>query len=209
MKSVTAVLVMSAIVVSLLAGMQPVEVAKADFVPNFPPPNKDPPILTMNAPQNFTTLDVGSVLLNFTVTKPSSWNQSGVSLASLGTIEGVNVTLNGKDAFQDNGFSMYGLYGNWSQGYLVKVDELHGGANILKVNVNAVTPYLSVYWDESGKEFVEQLDYPMTITDTIIVNCSYAGACGDLFLEIVGVIAAVAIVIVSLLAYLGKRRGLL
>jgi hypothetical protein len=41
--------------------------------PAFQMPNKDPPVVTIQSPVNATTYFESDVLLNFTVTKPTSW----------------------------------------------------------------------------------------------------------------------------------------
>ena len=59
----------------ILAGMLVAEVAKANPIPYPPAPNTELPTLTIQTPENYSATYANSTLeLNFTVTKPTSWN---------------------------------------------------------------------------------------------------------------------------------------
>ena len=58
--------------VSILIGIQAVEVVDANPVPWQSTPNQDRPTLTIETPQNQTTYNVKDIPINFTVTKPES-----------------------------------------------------------------------------------------------------------------------------------------
>ena len=64
-----------ALLFSTVALLQFVSLAKANPVPYPPEPNTDLPTLTVQTPQNYSDIYAeNSVILNFSVTKPDSWN---------------------------------------------------------------------------------------------------------------------------------------
>ena len=84
-KPFMAAIIISAFLISLVSGMQAVEVAKANPIPYPPAPSTELPQLVLQTPKNYSSSYTNSTLdLNFTITKPASWL---AYTTKLGTIE--------------------------------------------------------------------------------------------------------------------------
>ncbi len=159
---------------SLVAGMQVVKVTQANPTWGVYPtePNQDKPILIIENPQNDSICTQNGIILNFTVIKPSSWNQIVAPFGSpaVGRIESVNVSLNGKQEYQDFLNTNY-LNGadNWNKNYSICISGLLLGTNIIEVTVFAKTSYFN---ENSTNNMVSF--YPMNVTDTLYLNYSEA-----------------------------------
>ncbi len=158
---------------SFLIGFQISEVAKGNPTWGVYPtePNLDTPILILNSPRNHTSFNSGeSISLNFNVEKPGSWNQTVAPFGSpaIGHIDSVNVSLNGRQYYQDFlGADYLNGIGVWSKSYSISIDGLNSGANAIEVTVFAQTFYFNQY---SPNNTVSH--YPMNVTDTIYLNYS-------------------------------------
>jgi hypothetical protein len=86
-----------ALILTLTVGMQVVELAMANPVPWPSTPNQDKPTLTIGSPQNNTIYNETEVYLNFTVTKPDSWNDPQWFMPYIGQIASVTAYLDGKN----------------------------------------------------------------------------------------------------------------
>jgi hypothetical protein len=75
-KALTAITIF-ALLGLLVAGMQTVEVAKANFIILPTKPITDPPTLIVQSPTNNYSYSETAVPLNITITKPASWGPSG------------------------------------------------------------------------------------------------------------------------------------
>ncbi len=177
-KTVMATISILVFLISLVAGMQAAEVVQANPYWGVHPkqPNLDKPLLIVESPGNYSTCTERSALVNFTVTKPSSWNQTVAPFGTpyAGQIESVNVSLNGKQEFQDV-LASDNLNGSgiWSKSYSINVDGLNSGINALEVIVNAATFYTT---ENITRGIVTDWinEYPMIVTDTIYLNFSDA-----------------------------------
>jgi len=198
-------LISSLILFLLLFGIIDVGATKANPTWLFQP-NQDEPVLIIETPQNYTTINGGGLILNFTVTKPCSWNESNVwNTIPAGMIDSVTVTLNGKEVFADYPSSLSGLLNNVTNTYSVTVKKFDSGMNTLRVNVLAHTAAGYGYTDEMGEPTAGANTLRMNVTDTLIVN--YPNQVNaNLTLQITGIFV-VAIVAMGLLVYFAKRRG--
>jgi hypothetical protein len=171
-KTFMATIIITAFLISSVAGMQAVQVAKANPLPYYFTPNHDEPVLIVETPQNYTTYTVSSILLNFTVIRPSSWYTTMRTLfhmPAFGTISNITVSLNGNEKYYDefpkdfvNGTS------GWSKNYSICVGPLDLRLNTLEINVTAYTYYVSQdYYDKPGEPINQ---YPMNVKDTIYLN---------------------------------------
>ena len=171
-KTLMATIVILTFLVSSVAGMQTVHVAKANPLPYYFTPNHDEPVLMVETPQNYTTYNVNIILLNFTVIRPSSWYTTMRTLfhmPAFGTISNITVSLNGNEKYYDefpkdfvNGTS------GWSENYSICVGPLDLRLNTLEINVTAYTYYVSQDYYEKSGEPINQ--YPMNVKDTIYLN---------------------------------------
>jgi hypothetical protein len=192
----------------VLSGTQIFRETRANFVPNFPPSNKDPPILEVLSPQNYTTCNVSSILLNFTVSKPVSWGHQWIGPS--GMIDCVNVTLNGELKFHDDGDYVSGISIS-NESYSVYVKGLKLGANTIQVSVLAHTFYLSVGW-YNGTEMSGTYDYPMSVTDTINLNSTVSPPSSNIeyyltpLTIIISIIVAIAAVIIVTTVYFRRTE---
>ena len=88
--------------VSILIGIQAVELAEANPVPWLSTPNLEKPTLTIETPQNYTTYDVGNIPVNFTVSTPSSWSALYFGMISyVGQLDSVHVYLDGNQTIME------------------------------------------------------------------------------------------------------------
>ena len=196
------VFIASAILFLLLFGIVEIGVANANPITWLFQPNQDEPILVIEAPQNYTAVRGNILVLNFSVTKPSSWNE-GTSPA--GMIDNIDVTLNDKKVFSDYPSSLNNLLENVTSTYSIKVDKFDSGMNTLKVNVYAHTTAGYVYSEGGGIPTLGANTLRMNVTDTLVVNYSNKGIDANLFLNITGSVI-VAVVAIGLLICFAKRR---
>ena len=129
-----------AFLISLVAGMHAVEVSKANPVPFPPTPNKETPSLTIVSPQNYSTVNASSFLLNFTVTKPNSWN-SVYFFFYIGQIISIDILLDG------NLRSQMDMRGNNATSFSILLNQLTSGLHEANVTVLSYTYYTQVFLD--------------------------------------------------------------
>lgn len=171
-KTFMATIIVTACLFSLVAGMQSVEVAKANPTWGLRPstPNQDKPIIVIETPENNTYCSNRSVMLNFTVIKPSSWNWTLVPFGSCanGDIESVTVNLNGKQEFQDY-LSADKLNGGgyWNKSYSLTIDGLNSGINSLSLIVLADAQYINSTVTVGDTTTRTGASVPMNVTDTL------------------------------------------
>jgi len=79
----------------MLIGIQTVEVANANPIPWSTTPNLDAPIITFQSPLNNTIYQNNNVLLDFTVTKPSSWKNYMLIFPVVGDVHSIEIRLDG------------------------------------------------------------------------------------------------------------------
>jgi len=83
-------------VISLLIGIQAVEVANANPVPYPATPSQEKPTITIKNLQNYTTYGMGSMSLDFSVVPPESWSRLYDYFFYIGYVKNVTVYLDGK-----------------------------------------------------------------------------------------------------------------
>lgn len=170
-KTFMAAIIITVFLISLPVGMQAVDVAKANPIPYPPTPNKDEPNLQVQNPQNFTSYsleDTTTITLNFTITKPISWNltQPNFGFPAIGKIQTVNATQNDRLIFNDFlGADFLNGTGEWSKEYSVNLNDFNLGLNKIEVSVYAMTFSTPDYYVETAVK-----TYPMYVTDTIYLN---------------------------------------
>ena len=146
-----------AFLVSLVAGMQAVEVARANPYrppPFYPPtPNTDPPTITIQSPIN-ATYNLNNIPLNITVIQPSSWHQNNLTTVY---INKVSYELDGKIDIlweQVPPESLSPVLESVTN-YSATLSNLARGQHTLKVNIVAYSPFDSnqrivlpqLYWE--------------------------------------------------------------
>ena len=170
-KSFMASIIILAFLISLAAGMQTVEVAKANPIPWLSTPNQEKPTLTIETPQNYTTYNDSSIFLNFTVTKPSSWEVYWV-IPYVGQIAFIDVYLDGNLSFH---LSVYGsnLTSYNLTSFSVMLNQSALGLHKANVTVQSYTYYrgpaynntyiLSQITSSSGPVY----EYPIVVSDSV------------------------------------------
>ena len=164
-KTFMAAIIIIAFLISLVAGMQAVEVATANpwmgepVPPSMRVPNKDSPSLEIQSPQNMTYYEK-EVLLNLTVTKPDSWLTTNVSCY----ITRINYQLDGQVVtLFDRLDPLTGTNALPSpKQFSTSLKDLAEGQHTLQVNVSAH----SRYWTNPAFDFFYE-DYPLDVSETV------------------------------------------
>jgi hypothetical protein len=143
--------------------------ASANPVPWPSTPNQEKPILTAETPQNNTAYNDSSVYLNFTVTKPDSWNAVYMVVHYIGEIDSVNVYLDGN-------LTDYGKTYATGSSFSVKLNQTASGPHLLNVTVQSYTYYQGpVYGNSSiisnitSGEIINGVNHPKPIYEYPIV----------------------------------------
>ena len=164
-KAFIAIVAVALILVSLVE-MQTVEIGKANPVPFPPTPNKETPSLAIVNPQNYSTVNASSFLLNFTVTKPNSWNSVYIFFY-IGQIISIDVLLDG------NLRSQMDMRGNNATSFSVLFNQLTSGLHEANVTVLSYTYYTQVFLDRPNiYSNITDNDrpiyaYPIVVSDTV------------------------------------------
>jgi hypothetical protein len=131
-------------------------------------PNQDKPLLIIENPANYTTPSQDSVILNFTVVKPISWNHTVAPFGTCadGSMHNVTISLNGLEKFQEllPGNDLNGS-GAWSKSYSISIDGLQTGENILEIAVFADALYFN---ENSTNNTVSH--YPLNVASSLYMN---------------------------------------
>jgi hypothetical protein len=156
----------------LLFGIIDTGVATANPVPWSSVPNLEEPALVIETPQNYTTFNAGSILLNFTVIKPDSWNTVHMFVVHyIGEIASMAVYLDG------NLTERYAMYGSNIARFSVMLNESELGLHEINVTVLSFTYYQGPAFnnshilsttikDSSGPVY----EYPIEVSDTVFFN---------------------------------------
>jgi hypothetical protein len=128
---------------SALAVLQSVSLVKANPMPFPPTPNTDPPIVTVQSPNNITYY-VNVISLNFTVTMPDSWggpDSNGNWYSNQNRIKEVNYLLDGQKVALDQFVTPYSPPTTPKvQNFSINL-EVNRGAHTLQINVLAESPF--------------------------------------------------------------------
>jgi hypothetical protein len=210
-KKLLAIIILTAILV-LIISVQAVEVVNANPVPWASTPNLEKPTLTIHSPQNNTECN-SSMVLNFTVTKPDSWNAVHMFSYYVGAIHSVDVFLDGNQVFCEREGPNYSANLTLTSaphslnitvlGYTYYRGAIYNNCSLIapihdEDNINGVTRVNTIY------------EYPRVVSDTVyftvdsndVVNPSptvpeFTGA---------GTLLVLAVASVSLV-YFKRRRG--
>ena len=148
-----------ALVLSTVALLQFVSLAKANPVPYPPTPNTDLPTITVQTPQNYSdTYAENSVILNFSVTKPDSWNHYHLGIPVIGDYQVfVYLDRNLFDTFVDPR-----PYEQLTRDYSVVLNGLTSELHTLKIDVRART-----FYKNNSTGLVDYLEHFMNVSATI------------------------------------------
>jgi hypothetical protein len=144
-KTVMAILIIAGFLLSIVAGIQAVEVAKANPIPFPPAPSTDLPTLVIQPPENFSdTYSSNTLELNFTVTKPYSWDSYGGMLI-MPAVGGyiVWVYLDGTLKYHSSNLGSPGIL---ITNYIAVFKNLTLGQHTLKVDILAQAYYNKTYY---------------------------------------------------------------
>jgi hypothetical protein len=215
--------------ISVLIGTEVIGVVDANPVPFTQTPNLERPILTINAPQNYSTYNTPNIPLNFTVKQPDSWG-APTFWNYIGKVDFVDVSLDGnlcanysqflKDTYLNGNrtshsfsasgeFSLNPIY-DW-------INQTTPGMHTLNVTVMSHTYCLSQYPGSNVKAWAMYdenpiYEYPIIISDTIYftvnsnveVNPDPSPTVPEF--PITGILLVLAVASVSLV-YFKRRRG--
>ncbi len=124
--------------ISLLIGIQAIEAVEANPVPWQSTPNLDAPTIKVQSPLNNTIYQNSSVLLDFTVTKPSSW-KNYMAIPVVGDIHSIEIRLDG-NLENDTLFRMK----DFTQNQLIQnltLSQVSPGLHTLNITVLSYTYY--------------------------------------------------------------------
>jgi len=161
MKKALGVAFVLALLFSTVASLQFVSLVKANPVPYPSTPNTDLPTLTVQTPQNYSDIYAeNSVILNFSVTKPDSWNRYHLGIPVIGDYQ-VFVYLDSNlfDTFLDPR-----PYEQLTREYSVVLNGLTSELHTLKIDVRARTFY------KITKAAEDPLEHFMNTSATINFN---------------------------------------
>ncbi|MGD0645401.1 MAG: hypothetical protein ABSA75_10900 [Candidatus Bathyarchaeia archaeon] len=142
-KTFMAVITISLILILTVAGAVVIELARADPIPWPTIPNQEKPTLTVETPQNNTAYNASSVYLNFTVTKPDSWNAVHIVVPYIGEIAYANVYLDGN-------LTNYGRFYAPGSSFSLKLNQTASGPHSLNVTVQSYTYYQGPIYGNSS-----------------------------------------------------------
>jgi hypothetical protein len=173
-KKLLAVTFSFVLLVSMLLGVQFVNVSKANMIVLPTEPNTDPPVLIVHSPTNGSSYS-GNITLDLTIIKPTSWQPIGYTrVGGIAYVRYILDTL--KNPYSPTGaYSLYEQYLNpipydnlpTISNFSETIEGLNAGEHIIQVIIHAVTQYSpdnSGYMGSTGGPFY----YPdMNVTDTI------------------------------------------
>ena len=142
-----------------LAGIQTLKVAKANPIPYPTEPSQEYPTIEINNPNNGDIFTKTTVEVNFTVTKPNSWNEYWLTtMPVIGSyVVYVHLDGNNQSTFLDPGST-----GFPNANYSVYLNKLSRGAHSVEIEVEAFT-----YYKNPNPEQSDYLTNTKTISKTI------------------------------------------
>jgi hypothetical protein len=138
----------------------PVVEVDANPVPWASTPNLEKPTLTIQSPKNNTEYN-NSIIANFTVIKPDSWNSVHMFSYYVGKIESVKVYLDGNQV----------SYNKVDSNYSVNLNVSSSGPHSLNITVLSYTYYEGEIYDNSST--VSPIYDAITINGVTTVNTIY------------------------------------
>ena len=183
--------------VSMLIGIEAVEVANANPVPWLSTPNLEKPTLTIETPQNYTTYDVGNIPVNFTVSTPSSWSALYFGMISyVGQLDSVRVYLDGNQTHHEsNNFTL---------------TPIEPGLHMLNVTVLSYTYYQGPIYSNSSilapgvhSDRGPVYEYPIVVSDVVYFTVKQPeDSTSSLLSQTTLITIAIVIVIVAIVSIL-------
>jgi hypothetical protein len=168
MKSKTALkwTISSILLFSVVTGIQAVELIQANPVPWPPTPNTEEPTLVIETPQNYTTYADNSVLLNFTVKEPDSWNAVHIVIPYVGKMSSIDSYLDGTH------YRSYFIGLNNFTSFSEKLKMSTSGVHLLNITALSYTFYSGPIYSNSSVAFGNSsngivYEYPIVVSDTI------------------------------------------
>jgi hypothetical protein len=150
----------SCILLLMLIVMSQFNLAAANAIPYPTEPNQEFPTLEINSPKNGEVFTATNVEINFTVTKPDSWNFYWLTtmpvIGTYSVFTYLDGNLHGKYPLEDPG-----SIGFPTADYSVFL-RLTSGTHRVKIDVEAFT-----YYDDPDPEHGDYLTYSKNITETI------------------------------------------
>jgi hypothetical protein len=182
-KSLIAAITISLVLLSIVAGMQVVEVAKANPIPWSSTPNLEKPTLQIETPQNYTEYNEGSVSLNFTVHQPDSWNYVDLVIHYVGEIKSIDSYLDGihyghypsgdnLTRISDGIYYEHYPYGSDLTSYSDKLTVPASGLHVLNITICGSTYYEGPLYSNSSIPIINTTgitvyDYPVVVSDIV------------------------------------------
>jgi len=171
-KTVLITIIIFLFFVSLVAGVQVVKVAKANFISLPTKPITDPPTLIMQSPINNCPYSETSVRLNIMVIKPASWGPSedpsiyhdcGISYIHY-ILDGTSYSLFQAQLINPIGQDLLPTISNFSE----SLKGLTNGAHSLQVIIYALSQWCPDNSGPFGSSVPPFYFYNMTVTSEII-----------------------------------------
>jgi hypothetical protein len=213
--------------VSMLIGIQAVEVVDANPVPWLTTPNLEKPTLTIKTPQNQTTYNLKDIPVNFTVTKPKSW-KNYMAIPVVGDINSIDIRLDG-NLENDTPFRMKDFTQNQLTQNLI-LSQVSSGLHTLNITVLSYTFYkgpafnnthiisdirdFSNFSGVSSENTIYQ--YPIVVSDIVYFtveqptqNANNAGSdylLSQTNLILTAIVIAIVVVASVSLVYLNRRK---
>ena len=155
------------IFLALAIGLQVVGLATANPIPWLSTPNQDKPTLTVESPQNNTEYDESDVYLNYTITKPDSWNTRFVPF--VGQMVSALVYLDQNIIY---GIAMPGSYS-------VKLNQTSSGVHMLNVTLQSYTYYSGPPYNGSHIFYIQSSSGPVYKYPTVLSDIVYFTVAGE------------------------------
>ncbi len=165
-----------ALLISMIVGMQVVNVAKANFMPFPPAPSTDPPIVSFQLSEK--QIPIYSDQLNFTLLKPDSWRTDWVAGEILSIIYSKDQQLFSIDVGSrkiDTGGLVYTIDNlEKTSQHSINLAGLTNGQHTIELNITSVTYYnpKEDYWN-IHKYHMIVLEEILVTTTTANGNISY------------------------------------
>ena len=197
-RTILALMVITALIVSIFAGTQIVEVVRANFTPMPAPssPVTDKPIVTLLMPESYTPVSNQTTIL-FEVAMPQTWRSSLLGSSDKdfwGTIRNVTCSIDQKQVLFDN--TLHGRdaiprkYSNiipdssnepMELSYSCTANQVSLGSHNLTISVKADTLYM--IWNPDINRYPSYYYYDVSTTETFSFEAVGVPVITNLYLE--------------------------
>jgi hypothetical protein len=160
MKKTSGVVFVFVLLSSTIASLQFASLVKANPVPYPSKPNTELPTLTVQTPQNYSDIYAeNSFILNYSVTKPKSWDHYHMGIPVIGYYHVfIYLDNNQIDSFIER------PYHPFTKNYSVVLNQLTNGWHTLQIDVRATSFY------KITKSVEKPLEHVKNISATINFN---------------------------------------